>query len=372
MAWNIQGRRWSNGFWVAVCIAWAAAVLAFDLSLPLGVAGGVPYAVLVLLSWWADWSPRSILVLAVAGAVLTVLGFFLSPRAGVLWMVLVNRGLALFVIWVTATFCVERKRAEGKRRRIEAHAQQAERMRSLGVLAGGIAHDFNHMLGLIAGNCELALAKLEPGSEVHGYLNRVLVATGRSAEMVKQILKFSRPSKPEKAVVDLGAVVSETIELLRTSLPANIAIRQEVPSHLPVVLADPTQVQQVILNLCLNAGHAMREGGDRLTLSTHRVAADEVEAHPEAQEGEYVRLAVRDTGCGIAPEILSRIFEPFFTTKKSDGTGMGLATCHGIAAAHGGFMKVESELGVGSVFHLYLPRHSSPGVGMEGTADHVR
>ncbi len=354
-----------------MCVAWAAAVLVFDLSLPLGVAGGVPYAVLVLLGWWAAWSPRSILILAVAGTALTALGFFFSPRAGILWMVLVNRGLALFVIWVTAMFCVERQRAEAKRHRFEARAQQAEHMRSLGVLAGGIAHDFNTMLGLIAGNSELVLAELEPGSKVHDRVKRVLVATERSADMVKQILTFSRCSKPEKAVVNLGAVVAETIELVRISLPANIAIRQEVGNHVPVVLADPSQVQQVIVNLCINAGHAMREGGDRLTLSTHLVTAEEVEAHPEARNGEYVRLAVRDTGCGIAPENINHIFEPFFSTKNGDGTGMGLATCHGIAAAHGGFMTVESELGVGSVFHVYLPRHPGQEVGMEGAADNA-
>ncbi len=371
MDWHLRSRRWSTGFWVTVCVAWAAAVLAFDLSLPLGVAGGVPYVVLVLLSWWAEWPPRSILVAAIAGTVLTVLGFFLSPRAGILWMVLANRGLALFVIWVTAMFCIEHKRAEAKRRKIEAHAQQAEHMKTLGVLAGGIAHDFNNMLGLIAGNSELALAELEPGSKTHNRVKKVLVATERSMDMVKRILTFSRRSKPEKAVINLGAVVEETIELVRTSLPAGVAIRQEIDNRVPVVLADPTQVQQVILNLCLNAGYAMREGGDRLTLSTHRVTADQVEAHPEAQAREYVRLAVRDTGCGIAPEILIRVFEPFFSTKNGDGTGMGLTTCHGIAAAHGGFMTVESELGIGSVFHLYLPRHSSLEVGMEDAADNA-
>ncbi len=261
----------------------------------------------------------------------------------------------------------EQRLAEEERRKLEARVRQAERMESLGVLAGGIAHGFNNMLAAITGNCELAQLVAEPDSEVHGHLEQVMVAALRSASMVKQILAFSRQTEQKRTAVDLDAVVNEAVELLRVSLPAGIAVRRETRGSAPVVFADGTEIQQVIMNLCANAHHAMGDNGTlTLSLATRRLTADEVAAYPEARQGKHAHLAVGDTGRGIAPGVLARVFEPFFTTKEvGEGSGMGLAICHGIAAAHGGFIKVASELGVGSVFHLYLPLATEPGEGIE-------
>ncbi len=252
----------------------------------------------------------------------------------------------------------ERIRAEEDRRQFEVRVQQAQRMESLGVLAGGVAHDFNNMLGVIIGYTDIAIGDVEPGSEAHGCMEQVMVAATRAAEMVEQILTFSRRVELGKCVVSLAALVEEAMKLLRSTLPSSIVMRSEIASDVPPVIADTGQVQQVIMNICTNAHHAMWSQGGRLTvgLSHHHVTPEEAAINPQASEGEYAHLFVRDTGAGIAPDILNRIFEPFFTTKEvGEGSGMGLATSHGIVAGHGGFITVESEVGAGSVFHVYLP-----------------
>ncbi len=241
---------------------------------------------------------------------------------------------------------------------LERQVHQAQRMESLGVLAGGVAHDFNNMLGIITGFAELTLEEVDSSSVAHGYVEQMQVAAARAAQTVEQILVFSRRTDAEKRVVSLVAIVEESVKLLRSILPASVVLRHEIFGEIPGVLADASQIQQVIMNLATNAHHAMwSEGGElSLLLTTHRVDAAATGGDLGIIEGDYAHLAVRDTGVGIPPEIRERIFEPFFTTKEvGKGSGMGLATSYGIVASHGGFMTVDSELGVGSVFHVYLP-----------------
>ncbi len=254
----------------------------------------------------------------------------------------------------------ERKKAEEERLHLQAQVQEAQRMESLGVLAGGVAHDFNNMLGVISGFAELTLEAVDSSSVEHGYVEQMQVAAARAAQTVEQILIFSRRTDAEKRVVSLGAIVEESVKLLRSILPASIVLRHEILGEIPGVMADASKIQQVIMNLATNARHAMwSEGGElSLLLTTHRVDATATKTKGDLgiSEGNYAHLAVRDTGAGIPPEIRERIFEPFFTTKGvGKGSGMGLATSYGIVASHGGFVTVDSELGAGSVFHIYLP-----------------
>jgi PAS domain S-box-containing protein len=252
----------------------------------------------------------------------------------------------------------DRKRAEEALRENEARAQQVQRMESLGVLAGGVAHDFNNMLAAITGYAEIAMKELDPSSEVYDLLQQQVLAATRASEMVEQILTFGRRAEGERRVIGLGPIVEEGVKLLRSTLPSSIAIRHVIDPDVPLVLADATQIQQVIVNLGTNAHHAMKSKGGELSLhlTAHRIDATDVALNPEAREGDYACLIVRDTGEGIRPEILDRIFEPFFTTKEiGEGSGMGLATSHGIVASHGGFMTVESKVAAGSAFHVYLP-----------------
>ncbi len=269
---------------------------------------------------------------------------------------LMTGGTAVFVAVVLDI--TERMRAEVERNQLEARLQQSQRMESLGVLAGGVAHDFNNMLGAITGYADMILPTVKPGSQTHGQIEQMLEACVRAKDIVNQILTFSRRAEQHKDVVDIRGLLEEALRFLRTSLPASIVIRHDIDREVPPVLADPTQVHQVIMNLCTNASHAMRSGSGELTvgLSCRQVTAEEATGNPLAREGEYTCLFVRDNGDGIPSDVLDRIFEPFFTTKGAgEGSGMGLATSHGIVDSHGGFITVESEIGVGSVFNVFFP-----------------
>lgn len=250
------------------------------------------------------------------------------------------------------------KNEEYERIRSEARLAQAQKMEALGTLAGGIAHDFNNILGIILGYTEMVLWSKPAGSGEHNQLSEVLKATYRAKELVKQILAFSRRSKHEKKPVQIGLVVKEAMKMLRASLPSTIEIKTNVSSQ-ALVLADPTQVHQVLMNLCTNAAHAMRQNGGILEVRLTNVRIEPGEAirlHSELQAGPYVRLDVRDTGDGINPAILNRIFDPFFTTKEQGvGTGLGLAVVHGIVKSHGGAIEVESSVGEGTRFQLFFP-----------------
>lgn len=250
-----------------------------------------------------------------------------------------------------------------ERQRLDEQVRQGQKMQAIGTLAGGIAHDFNNILAAILGYTELASEDIPRDSLPWRNLQHVLTAAARARELVQQIMAFSRQSTPQRQPVDLHLLVREMLSLLRASLPSTIEIRQHIATDIGTVLAAPTQLHQVLLNLCANAERAMRATGGVLDVRLEAVHVDATlaAAHPELTPGPHARLTVRDTGHGMAPEVLERIYEPFFTTKDvGEGTGMGLAVAHGIVASHGGAMTVTSAPGKGTTFAIYLPCSDEP------------
>jgi PAS domain S-box-containing protein len=246
-----------------------------------------------------------------------------------------------------------------ERRRLEAQLRQVQKMEAIGTLAGGIAHEFNNILSAILGYTELSLYDVPPESHLWHNLQEVLSAGKRGRDLVQQILKFSRYTEQSRQPVELHLLIQEALLLLRPSLPSTIEITQALDAAVGPVLADPTQIHQVLMNLCANAEYAMRGTGGILEVRLEAVAIDAAFAavHPELRPGPHVRLTVQDTGHGMAPEIMERIFEPFFTTKGvGEGTGMGLAVVHGIVTSHEGAITVASTLGQGTTFAIYLPK----------------
>jgi PAS domain S-box-containing protein len=257
----------------------------------------------------------------------------------------------------------ERKKAEEERQKLEAQLRQAQKMETIGTLAGGIAHDFNNILTAIVGFIELAQAGLEqlPASgEIRSDLEAALQASGRAKDLTRQILTFSRQVDQEQKPIQILAIVKESLSLLRASLPKTIDIRQHLDPRSGVILADPIQIHQILINLCTNACHAMQDQGGILEVRLEAVAIDGDFAgmHAEIDEGPYVRLTVSDTGCGMDQATLERIFDPFFTTKTvGNGTGLGLSVVHGIVKSLGGSITVYSELERGTTFQVYFPQY---------------
>ncbi|MGH6946817.1 MAG: ATP-binding protein [Kiloniellales bacterium] len=251
---------------------------------------------------------------------------------------------------------LERKRAEAEREALEARLRQSQRMEAIGTLAGGIAHNFNNILGAILGYGEMALAALPAGSHPRRYLQQVMTAGQRGKGVVDQILAFSRHSGHQRRPTQVQPVVEETIGLLRGSLPTTIAIRTRLEAGQATVLGDPTQLQQVVVNLSANAAQAMDGHGSlEIALDVVELAGDRALSHGTLAAGHYVRLTVSDAGRGMDDATAQRIFEPFFTTKAAgSGTGLGLSTVHGIVADHGGAINVKSRPGEGSAFEVYL------------------
>ncbi len=246
-----------------------------------------------------------------------------------------------------------------ERKRLEEQLRIAQKMEAIGTLAGGIAHDFNNILGVITGYAEIILESTDKGSTLERRLKEILGACRRAKDLINQILNFSRQGSREKKALRVSPLIKETVKLLRTSLPASIEIRQNIMTANDTVMADPSQVHQILLNLCTNAAHAMRERGGMLEISLAEVHLDEgtVAKSPGLSAGAYVVITVTDTGYGISKSIQEKIFDPFFTTKKpGDGTGMGLAVVHGIVKQHGGVVYVQSEEGKGAAFQVLLPQ----------------
>lgn len=252
-----------------------------------------------------------------------------------------------------------RKQAEEERAQAEAHLRQAQKMEAIGTLAGGIAHDFNNILWAIMGFSELTMNSLPEGSKERWNIQQVLQASERAKNLVAQILAFSRKAEQEKKPLKIALIVQEALKLLRATIPTTIEIKQTIMAPEALVLADPTQVHQIIINLCTNAAQAMRGKGDTIEIRFEEAYLDpgDLTDQHDLVPGPYIKLTVRDNGQGIAPDINDKIFDPFFTTKSAgEGTGMGLAVVYGILKSHGGAITVSSQPGEGAVFTVLLPR----------------
>ncbi|HEX9714949.1 MAG TPA: PAS domain-containing protein [Desulfurivibrionaceae bacterium] len=276
-----------------------------------------------------------------------------------------NGGEPLSILMTLHDLTGARQEVE-ERHRLEMQLRQSQKMEAIGTLAGGIAHDFNNILAVIFGYTELA--KLEDGDpeKRRQNLGQVLAGARRAKELVQQILAFSRKAEQQKQTLQVSSIITEALQMLRASIPATIKIQQKITSD-GMVLADPTQIHQVIVNLCTNAYHAMRETGGTLAVS---VAEIEIQGEDEGDDslvpGRYLKLEVSNTGNGISPEIQDKIFEPYFTTKKTgEGTGLGLAVVHGIVKSHHGHITVCSEPGTGTTFRVYLPLVENEGQAVE-------
>jgi PAS domain S-box-containing protein len=248
-----------------------------------------------------------------------------------------------------------------ERKHLEEHFLQAQKMEALGQFSGGVAHDFNNILMAISGYTELSQLALTENPTVRGFLASVLQATHRAADMVRQILTFSRQQPQERRAIRLQPVVAETLKLLRVTIPATIEFEVSVSEDAPAVFADANQIHQVLMNLGINASHAMKDLPGRLRVSLEQSVVDDPprDGQPPVRPGAYAVMTFTDSGCGMDPATLARIFEPFFTTKApGEGTGLGLAVVRSIMDGHGGAVTVESEPGKGTSFHLYFPEHS--------------
>jgi signal transduction histidine kinase/CheY-like chemotaxis protein len=377
-----------------LAILLCGAIFIVDLFTPLGDAIWVTYTIPLLIVS-SQLRKRHLLLITGLSWLLIVLGHFFSPTGPNPAQDALYRGVGMIVQLIMALALVQRNRireglekrrgelekevtertaVEGELRRsqeallntltnerqLQEQLRQSQKMEALGTLAGGIAHDFNNILAAIIGFSEMARDETPEGSPTRRHADRVFNAGIRGRELVQQILMFSRKAQNEKHTLRLSVAVREALMLLRASLPPTIGIREDIQSESGFVLADLTQLQQVVMNLCTNAAHAMgKKGGDILIgLADFSFSSAEHAPDPTMSPGLYMRLTVTDTGEGMSKEVLDRVFDPFFTTKaKGEGTGLGLSVSHGIVASHGGAMTVSSEPGMGSAFSVYLPKY---------------
>jgi PAS domain S-box-containing protein len=265
----------------------------------------------------------------------------------------VNIGIVLMLTDIT-----ERKQNEETRIKLEEQLRQAQKMEAIGTLAGGIAHDFNNILGAILGYSEMAKEDCTPGSSIENDLNQVIVAGHRAKDLVKQILSFSHQTVSENKLLQPAVIVEETLKLLRSSLPTTITIQQDIKVDTGLIYVDPTQIHQILMNLCTNAYHAMEDKGGLLTISLRErtLSKHDLLGVPHIQPGNFVELSVRDNGLGMSQDLQEKIFDPYFTTKEvGKGTGMGLAIVHGIVKSYGGYISCNSQVGEGTEFTILLP-----------------
>jgi PAS domain S-box-containing protein len=251
-----------------------------------------------------------------------------------------------------------RLEAEEEKRRLENKLSQAQKMEAIGTLAGGIAHDFNNILTPIMAHSDLAAMQLSPDSPVQDNIRYINKAGERARDLVKQILSFARSREKDKIPLNPFPIVKEAIKFMRSAIPTTIDIQYDSDTEKGTILADPTQVNQIIMNLCNNAAQAMRQKGGvvKIKLDSVYIGLDKIKYFSGLEPGNYFRLTVSDSGPGISPDIQDKIFEPYFTTKATgDGTGLGLAVVHGIVKDCGGDVVIESELGKGATFHVMLP-----------------
>ena len=249
------------------------------------------------------------------------------------------------------------KQAEQEKKTLEFQLRQAQKMEAIGTLAGGIAHDFNNILFPIMGYSEMGMIGVSKDSKIKKNFIEILNASKRAGDLVQQILTFSRQREQELRPLAAQIVIKEALRLIRSSIPSTIEIDQDIEKDHNLIMADPTQIHQVVMNLCTNAYHAMEKSGGRLSVNLK-----EMDLTPEdltgldMRPGPYLCLTVSDTGTGMDSPTMERIFDPYFTTKeKGKGTGLGLAVVHGIVKGYGGDIRVYSEPGKGTSFHVYLP-----------------
>ena len=245
--------------------------------------------------------------------------------------------------------------AVAEKEKAQAQLSQAQKLESIGTLAGGIAHDFNNILSAIIGFTELAIDETPKGSPIEDSLREVYSAGIRAKDLVKQILAFARQSDEKRSPIKPGMVAKEVLKLIRATIPTTIEIESQIESD-SLIIGNQTQIHQVLMNLCTNAAHAMEDSGGVLAVSMHDSFFEENELPVDMTSGKYIEIRVSDTGVGIAPENMNSIFEPYFTTKDiGEGTGMGLSMVHGVVESYGGKITVESQLGKGTKFAIYLP-----------------
>ena len=253
--------------------------------------------------------------------------------------------------------------AQKEKLKLEKWRRRTQKLEAIGTLSAGIAHDFNNIMAVILGNVQLAMDDISEGSRTRNNLDEIYDSCLRAKNMVKQILTFSREGDQELRPLSLAPIVKESIKFLRSTIPSTVEIRADI--HNPdFVNADPTQIGQIVMNLGTNAAHAMgaEPGILHISLQNRTIGHNHKDRYRVSDEGEYVKLKVRDTGSGMSPEVMSRIFNPYFTTKKEgDGTGMGLAVVHGIVENHGGTVWVDSKPGKGSTFHMLFPAVEADG-----------
>jgi nitrogen-specific signal transduction histidine kinase/ActR/RegA family two-component response regulator len=266
-----------------------------------------------------------------------------------------SNGLPVRILVVNADI-TQLKRAEDLRMR-------SQKLEELGTMAGGIAHDFNNILAAINGNADLALSELSTDHHARECLTEIAKGGARAADLVHSILSFSRPAIQKRKVQLLKHVIEEALKLVRAMLPASIDIRPDFAPYLPAVNVDSTQIHQIIVNLAMNAAHAIGDhpGHIKVKLDAAFINSEQASASSDLVEGRYVRLFVSDDGCGMDAATQRKIFDPFFTTKPpGQGTGLGLSVVHGIVSSYDGAIKVFSEPGEGTAFHLYFPAVEQP------------
>lgn len=267
------------------------------------------------------------------------------------------------------SFVISNWRDISEKRRLESRLHQTQRLEAIGALAGGIAHDFNNILSIILGFTELAIGDVANLPALQDDLQEILTAGGRARGLVQQILTFSRPTDREFKPVKVEAIIKEAVNFLRSTLPATIDMSVDISSD-SLVFGDPTQIHQIMMNLCTNADHAMRKKGGMLKVDLRDVEFDAAEAQLHGvKPGRYLELTISDQGYGMTSETLEKLYDPFFTTKKQgEGTGLGMSIVHDIVKNHKGAINVRSEFGKGSTFNIYLPVFDKLGLGQSAAS----
>jgi PAS domain S-box-containing protein len=254
----------------------------------------------------------------------------------------------------------ERKEAEKERNSLKETLNRAHKMEAIGTLAAGIAHDFNNILAIILGFTELSIDCFEEKDTLRENLNQIIIAGNRAKEVISQILSFSDHRQYDKKPLKVSSVLKEAMKLIRASIPSTIEIIQNIETQDDFIFGELGKIHQIILNVCTNSYHAMKKTGGVLEVSLTNIDTNDMVIYPEIEPGPYVRIIVKDTGCGMEKDIIDRIFEPYFTTRNTgEGSGFGLAVVYGIVKSHNGHIKVYSEPGKGTAFHIFLPKINS-------------